>query len=175
MTSNLEIRDSTPDDIAAIEALYPQGFPDEDLLPLVGDLLADSSVTLSLVGARQSSVIGHVIFTRCRVIEGGGEAALLGPLIVAPAWQRRGVGAAIVHAGIARLRDLGVSQVFVLGNPAYYRRLGFRKESLVRPPYTLPPEWAGAWQSLTITEAARPLSGKLLLPRPWLRPELWAP
>ena len=175
MTSNLEIRDSTPDDIATIEALYPQGFPDEDLLPLVADLLADSSVTLSLIGAVQSSVIGHVIFTHCRVTEGGGNAALLGPLIVAPAWQRRGVDAAIVNAGLGRLRDLGVSQVFVLGDPAYYGRLGFRTESLVMPPYELPPEWAGAWQSLAVTETAQPLSGKLLLPPPWLRPELWAP
>lgn len=175
MTGNAEVRDSTPDDVAAIEALYPQGFPDEDLLPLVGDLLADASATLSLVGTIESSVIGHVMFTSCRVAESGVRAALLGPLVIAPAWQGRGIGTAMVNAGMDRLKDSGAVQVFVLGDPGFYGRLGFRTEQRVVPPYQLPPEWAGAWQSLRLAEAQAHLSGKLLLPRPWLRAALWTP
>jgi putative acetyltransferase len=175
MTVNLEIRESAPGDIVAIEALYPHEFPDEDLLPLVRDLLAESSATLSLVGTAESSLVGHVLFTKCRVAERSGQAALLGPLVVALAWQRRGIGSALVNAGIGRLKDTGVSQIFVLGDPAYYGRLGFRSESLVTPPYELPPEWNDAWQSRSLNVTATPLSGKLLLPRPWLQPALWTP
>ena len=35
MTESIEIRKSVPGDLAAIEWLYPEAFPDEDLLPLV--------------------------------------------------------------------------------------------------------------------------------------------
>lgn len=175
MTGKVEIRESAPDDIEAIEALYPRGFPEEDLLPVVRDLLAAPWATLSLVGTIESTIVGHVIFTDCRVAGRDDHAALLGPLVVEPAWQRRGIGAAIIRAGMSRAKDSGVSQIFVLGDPAYYGRFGFRPERLVAPPYELPPEWARAWQSLSLTASAKALSGKLLLPRPWLRPELWAP
>jgi hypothetical protein len=41
MTEMLEIRDSVPADFGAIELLCPDAFPDEDLLPLVRDLLPE--------------------------------------------------------------------------------------------------------------------------------------
>jgi len=44
MTESVEIRESTPDDLVAIESLYPEAFPDEDLLPLVRELLGDLTV-----------------------------------------------------------------------------------------------------------------------------------
>jgi putative acetyltransferase len=164
-----------PDDLAVIESLYPEAFPDEDLLPLLGELLRESSTTLSLVGKIDGLLVGHVIFTKCHVAESAGADALLGPLAIAPAWQRRGIGSTIVRAGLQRLEDAGVAQVYVLGDPAYYGRLGFKTEMRVTPPYELPPEWVGAWQSQTLTGAAKPRSGKLLLPRPWLQPALWTP
>ena len=51
MLDELEIRESVHTDVAAIESLYPQAFPDEDLLPLVRDLLQDKAIAVSLVGA----------------------------------------------------------------------------------------------------------------------------
>jgi hypothetical protein len=38
MAEKFDIRESARDDIAAIESLYQEAFPDEDLLPLVGSL-----------------------------------------------------------------------------------------------------------------------------------------
>lgn len=35
MTVELEIRESTQADVDLIKTLYPQAFPDEDLVPLV--------------------------------------------------------------------------------------------------------------------------------------------
>ena len=131
MTEDVEIRESVAGDRAAIEALYPQAFPDEDLVPLVRALLAEGPAVLSLVAATGSGVAGHVLFTRCGLAGGTGAAALLAPLCVAPARQRQGIGSALARAGLRRLEDEGVGRVFVLGDPAYYGRLGFRPEGKV--------------------------------------------
>lgn len=175
MPQDLEIRKSVPADLAAIDALYPEVFPDEDLRPLVRELLQEEAVVLSVVAIVGGRVVGHVIFTFCDVVAECAGAALLGPLAVAPAWQRQGIGTALTQAGMQRLKDAGVSHVFVLGDPAYYGRLGFMPESDVLPPYTLPTEWQGAWQSTRLDGGARPLKGKLSVPGPWQRQALWAP
>src|SRR5690606_35916628 len=54
------------------------------------------------------------------------SACQLAPLAVLPAYQRAGIGSALVHAGLERCRDVGWSAVFVIGDPAYYSRFGFR-------------------------------------------------
>jgi putative acetyltransferase len=135
MLDELQIRESRPDDSVAIESLYPEAFPDEDLLPLVRDLLNDTVVATSLVGTIDARIVGHVVFTRCGVVGNNVNASLLGPLAVAPAWQRKGIGSAIVHAGLRWLEDSDVNLVLVLGDPAYYGRLGFLPESAVEPPF----------------------------------------
>ncbi len=175
MTEGVEIRESAAGDLPAIEALYPQAFPDEDLVPLVRALLAEGPLVLSLVADTASELVGHVLFTRCGLEDGTGEAALLAPLGVAPARQRQGIGSALARAGMRRLEDEGVAQVFVLGDPGYYGRLGFRPEARVPPPYPLPAEWREAWQSKCLKGAEPAPGGQLSLPQPWLRPELWAP
>ena len=175
MIESIEIRESVPGDWVEIESLYTKAFPDENLLPLVADLIREGPATLSLVGTADSMILGHVIFTKCDGPGNGAPSALLGPLAVVPEWQRRGIGSAIVRNGLQRLQDAGVNHVYVLGDPAYYGRLGFRAETCVLPPYKLPPEWAGAWQSRNLTNGEMPRSGNLLLPRPWLKAALWSP
>ena len=175
MTESLEIRETTQADGPAIESLYPEAFPDEDLVPLVRDLSQDPAITISLVGEIDSRIVGHAIFTFCGVVGSDIRAALLGPLAVAPAWQGRGIGSTIVRTGLQRLEDAGISQVFVLGDPAYYGRFGFLPESRVSPPYPLPAEWDGAWQSKLLRRTTTPSRGELDLPRAWRQPALWAP
>ncbi len=175
MSDKLEIRESVQDDAAAIDSLYPEAFPDEDLLPLVRDLLQDAAITISLVGAMNSQIAGHAIFTRCGVVGSSVKAALLGPLAVAPAWQRQGIGSAIVRAGLQRLTDEDMDLICVLGDPRYYGRLGFLPDALIEPPFPLPPEWSGAWQSQYLDKTMAPCSGRLTVPPQWLQPALWAP
>ena len=171
----LEIRASDRSDSRAIKALYSRAFPAEDLLPLVRELLADRVHTISLVATSDSSVVGNVIFTRGSVAGENARLALLAPLAVAPECQRLGIGSALVASGLRRLQAEGIAAVYVLGDPAYYGRLGFRPERSVSPPNPLPPEWADAWQSQALGNAVAPSSGALRLPDCWLDPALWSP
>ena len=52
MSEKLEIRESAQSDSDAIELLYPKAFPDENLLPLVRDLLRDAADTAALTQGR---------------------------------------------------------------------------------------------------------------------------
>jgi putative acetyltransferase len=54
MPEKLEIRESRRDDSAAIESLYPEAFPEENLLPLVRDLLNDVVVATTLRAGKLS-------------------------------------------------------------------------------------------------------------------------
>lgn len=175
MSDKLEIRESTQSDVAAIELLYPEVFPDEDLLPLVRNLLQDVAIAISLVATIDSQTVGHAVFTKCGVIGTRVNAALLGPLAVARSWQGQGIGSAIVRNGLQRMADSNVTIVCVLGDPAYYSRFGFAPDTLVEPPYRLPAEWSDAWQSQCLSDIAKPCAGKLSVPPQWRQPGLWAP
>ena len=50
----------------------------------------------------------------------------IAPLAVRPEMQRQGVGSALMTRIIERARDAGTDALFLLGNPGYYRRFGFR-------------------------------------------------
>jgi len=173
MTENLEIRDSVSADFGAIELLYPDAFPDEDLLPLVRDLLPDTAVATSIVGEIHSRIVAHVIFTKCGVTGERANVALLGPLAVMPAHQGQGIGSALVRAGLRQLKDKDVRLVCVLGDPAFYGRLGFLPQSSVRPPFCLPAEYDGAWQSQNLCDMGAAYSGELTVPKQWRQPSLW--
>ena len=175
MIEEIEIRESVSSDAASIEKLYLDAFPDEDLLPLVRELLREESIVLSLVGIVDRALAGHAVFTTCGIAGRIDKVSLLAPLAVARSWQRRGIGSALVRAGLKRLANAGASQVYVLGDPAYYKRFGFEPENGVTPPYPLPEEWRGAWQSVSLHNAEQPPHGKLTVPQPWLQPALWAP
>ena len=53
----------------------------------------------------------------------------LAPMASPPRRQRRGIGSALVWAGLDRCRKLGVAAVIVLGHAEYYPRFGFTRAS----------------------------------------------
>lgn len=154
----------------ALNALYAAAFPGEDLAPLVRALLAEPEGVLSLTAHADGVLAGHILFTTCTVDET--PVALLGPLAVAPAFQRQGVGGALIRAGLEHLTG-AAAHVLVLGDPAYYSRFGFAPAPQVHPPYPLPPAWAEAWRSVALMPGAPP-KGRLEVPPPWRDPALWS-
>ena len=175
MQNEYEIVESTARDVASIVSIYPLAFPDEDLVPLVRELLDGRDDVLSLVAIVDSKVVGHVAFTNCRTEHECTDVSLLAPLAVSPDRHKQGIGSALVRAGFDELERAGVNRVFVLGDPAYYGRFGFEADNDVEPPYPLPPEWQGAWQSFLLGQSTAPCSGKLFVPPPWQHRSLWAP
>ena len=168
------IRPARPDDLDGIKRLYPRAFPDEDLLPLIGRLWNDTPDVLMLVAEAPDGLIGHIAFTPCSVDDGERDVAMLAPLAVDPDHQRQGIGGGLIEAGAAKLKSAGVTTVYVLGDPAYYGRHGFRTETDVAPPYPLPDEWRTAWQSRLLADSAA-LQGTLTVPPAWQEPALWGP
>jgi len=172
---SLEIRETRASDQSAIEALYPVAFPDEDLLPVVRALLTTGSRVRSLSGVIGAELVGHIVFTICDIDTRKDIAAPLGPLAVSPDHQQRGIGGSLIHEGLRLLREIGVRQVHVLGDPAYYGRFGFQPDNSVEPPYELPEAWLSAWQSLSLHANESVLSGRLGVPVCWQERRLWAP
>lgn len=175
MTAKVAIRESRPADALPVERLYAAAFPQEDLLPLLRALSQLGGTALALVATDDEAILGHAIATRCGIDGQDGEAALLGPVAVLPAAQRRGIGSALIRAALARLAEQGTRLVLVLGDPDYYRRFGFAPDDAVQPPCPIPPAWRAAWQSLALCEQAASLRGRLAVPPPWQVPALWAP
>ena len=83
----------------------------------------DAEGSFALVAEEDGRVVGHVQFSRARI----GEAAVLalGPVGVVPDRQRRGIGSALIRAGLEEARSRGEAAVILLGDPAFYPRFGF--------------------------------------------------
>ncbi len=130
MTENLLLRMEQRDDAPAIEALLAEAFPEGPEAFLVERLRREARPYLGWIAERGGQVVGHILFTPVRCASDP-EARLLGlgPMAVAPALQRRGIGTRLAHAGLAAAGDTGARAVVVLGHPDYYPRFGFRPAS----------------------------------------------
>ncbi len=179
----LVIRTTTPADEAAIHRLHEAAFG-----PREGRVVADLAVALlhdptaepvlSLMADADATAAGHVLFSGVRLIDPSSpvSARILAPLAVRPEHRGRGLGARLVNDGLARLTDAGCGIVFVLGDPAYYRRLGFRPATPrgLRAPYPIPDPHADAWMAMDLDPgAARDLHGTVRCARSLHRPEHW--
>ena len=87
-------------------------------------------------------IVGQVLLTRIAVAGESGVFDTLGvaPLSVAPAFQRQGVGTALMHEAHRRARRLGFTSALLVGHAAYYARLGYLPASRfgIRFPFDAP-------------------------------------
>jgi putative acetyltransferase len=93
---------------------------------LVDALRERARPLVSLVAEREQVVIGHILFSPV-ALTGHADLKIMGlaPMAVGPRHQRRGVGTALVRAGLEHCQRLGSGAVVVLGHPEYYPRFGF--------------------------------------------------
>lgn len=62
------------------------------------------------------------------ILIGDYSALLLGPIAVLPELQGRGHGISLMEYGLNKARLLGHSRVVLVGDEAYYQKLGFSRE-----------------------------------------------
>ena len=81
---------------------------------------------VSLVAEESGEVVAHIMFSPAS-LSGHPTVKVMGlaPMAVLPVHQRKGIGSALVRAGLDQCRKLGFDAVVVLGHPEYYPRFGF--------------------------------------------------
>lgn len=121
------IREERPEDAEAVHALLVAAFGREAEARLAERLRASGRIVWAMIAEEKGRVLGHVVFSRIAIESGDSEIPVLAlaPLAVMPAFQRLGVGSALVSAGLERCRMERHARVLVLGDPVYYGRFGF--------------------------------------------------
>jgi putative acetyltransferase len=159
------IRETTGADLPVIMDIHTTAFGQNVEAHLTRDLLEDPTAAprLSLLALDAATpdarALGHILFTAAHVVDADGapRAAVLAPVGVRPPVQGQGIGAALIRAGLHRLRADGTDLVVLAGYPTYYPRFGFRPAfpmGLV-PPIPFPPEHADAWMAAILRPGLR--------------------
>ncbi|MGN0807100.1 MAG: GNAT family N-acetyltransferase [Candidatus Coproplasma sp.] len=89
---------------------------------------SDFVAELDMVAEIDGKVVGSIMYTVCKLrSQAGDEKACLsfGPLAVDPAFQRKGVGKALIETTLERAKELGYQSVVIFGHPANYINRGF--------------------------------------------------
>jgi putative acetyltransferase len=140
----ITVRPEQQGDIDEIYALNKLAFGQENEARLV-DLLRTAPgyvPGLSLVATAANAVVGHILFSKIFVVSGDArhETLALAPMSVHPGYQKQGVGARLITAGLESARDMGFGSVVVLGHEHYYPKFGFLPASRwgIRAPIDVP-------------------------------------
>jgi predicted N-acetyltransferase YhbS len=123
----IAIRPELPVDGEAIERLHERAFGPgrfarsayllRERAPALPDLSFAAFVGSLLVGS-----------VRISAVQAGAVPALvLGPLAVEPAFEKRGIGAALMQRALDDARAAGHKLVMLVGDEPYYARFGFRR------------------------------------------------
>lgn len=133
MLTGTHIRPEHADNHAPIRDVLIAAFGQPAEANLVEALRADGSAVLGLVADCDGAVAGHILLSR---LDAPMRALALAPLAMHPQWQHRGLGTALTEAAIAAAIAHSWDAIFVLGDPAYYRRFGFDAQAAAG--YTTP-------------------------------------
>lgn len=125
--SMMSIRAATPRDREAIRLVEEHAFGQNTEAGLVDALVAEDAAVLELVAEDDGVVVGHILFSRLYVRNGGATfpAVALAPLAVEPSFHGTGIGGALINEAHRRLKEAGEKLSVVLGDPAYYGRFGY--------------------------------------------------
>lgn len=138
------IRPATESDINAMLPLLRQLFTIEADFVFSGErqqkgleLLLAADAAMAMVAEEHGEVVGMVTGQLAISTAEGGPSLLVEDLVVAPAWQKRGIGTALLNALAAwgAARDVGRMQLLAdrTNSPAldFYRLKGWRETQLI--------------------------------------------
>jgi putative acetyltransferase len=130
MNAKIVVRDETNADggaitdvtIAAFKTLEVSNHTEQFIIEA---LRAAGSLSVSLVAEVDGRVVGHIAFSPVTISDGTQDWYGLGPVSVLPPYQRQGIGKALIHEGLSRLKGMQARGCCLVGHPEYYRKFGF--------------------------------------------------
>ncbi|NTU68448.1 MAG: N-acetyltransferase [Chlorobiaceae bacterium] len=126
----IRIRKEEPRDINAIDQVTRSAFEHHPISRqteqyIVKALRTSGALSLSLVAELDGRIVGHIAFSPVTISDGTNAWYGIGPLSVAPEFQRRGFGSSLMRAGMDYIKEMGGNGCALVGDPNYYIRFGF--------------------------------------------------
>jgi len=140
---SLTILPETAEDAAAIERLHERTFGPGRYAKTAYRLReggVSHSLPLSFTARIGTLLVGSVRLMPIRI--GEARALLLGPLTVEPPFRDHGIGRRLIERAKDEARARGHRLVLLVGDEAYYQRVGFRRvpKGRIRFPGPVDPE-----------------------------------
>lgn len=125
----VRVREETPEDVRAIDVVNLSAFQGETEAKFVTAIRKSAAFIpeLSLVAELNGRIVGHILLSVVGLLGSGGEKKVLAlaPMSVVPSQSHRGIGTALVRAAVTKAGSLGYAGIVVVGEPEFYRKLGF--------------------------------------------------
>ena len=124
---SLVLRPELPSDADAIERLHERAFGPGRFARTAFRIRegAEHLPELSFAALVGTLLVGSVRLTP--VWAGEVRGLMLGPLTVDPAFENRGIGAALIRRALDAAREAGHGLVLLVGDEPYYARFGFTR------------------------------------------------
>jgi len=124
---SLLIRTEQPIDSEAIGRLHERAFGPGRFARTASRLREGAShlLDLSFTALVGTLLVGSVRMTPVKA--GDVPALMLGPLTVEPAFESRGIGAALMRRSLDAAKAKGHTLVLLVGDEPYYSRFGFKR------------------------------------------------
>jgi len=122
MTSAIQVRSETGDDVGTIAEVTVAAFQTLEISNqteqfIIEALRSAQALTVSLVAQVDGRVVGHIAFSPVAISDGTQDWYGLGPVSVLPEYQRRGIGKALIHEGLSRLKSIHARGCCLVGHP----------------------------------------------------------
>ena len=134
--SNFSIRKEREEDYRNVEQLVREAFwnlyvPGCDEHFILHNLRhsQDFIPELDFVAEKEGHIVGQIVYSRGSIKDEHDEekeVITFGPVSVLPAFQRQGIGSALITHTVGLARDMGYRAICIYGDPRYYSRFGFR-------------------------------------------------
>jgi putative acetyltransferase len=141
----VNIRQESSSDFSDVYEIHQYAFGQRNEADLVVALHdSDAFISeLSLVAIFKNQVVGHILFTKLKIVNDKGiefESLSLAPMAVKSGCQLQGIGSQLIRYGINKARELGYRSIIVLGHKNYYPRFGFEPTTKwqIKPPFDVP-------------------------------------
>lgn len=139
-----EIREEHKQDYEAVYTVNELAFKQANEAQLVAALRKSAAFipALSLVAVVDQTISGYILFTKIFIKNDSStyESLALAPVAILPEYQQKGIGSALIRAGLQKAKELAYDSVIVLGHEHYYPKFGFEpaEKWQIKAPFDVP-------------------------------------